>query len=101
MKRVTALTSGILLAATAAFAQPPTQGAPQRIGITTGLQRAYDNIKLNLSQAADKLPEADYSFKPAPPIDNEEYGIITVYLRLKNLVPPSTERQGQRRRGGQ
>lgn len=31
--------------------------------------------------------------------DNLEYGVITVYLRLKELVPPSTERQqqGQRR----
>ena len=31
--------------------------------------------------------------------DNEEYGIVTVYLRNKNLVPPSTER-AQRGRGG-
>jgi hypothetical protein len=29
---------------------------------------------------------------------NEEYGVITVYLRTKNLVPPSTER-AQRGRG--
>lgn len=31
--------------------------------------------------------------------DNEEYGIITVYLRAKKMVPPSTER-AQRGRGG-
>ncbi len=31
--------------------------------------------------------------------DNEMYGISTVYLRLKNLVPPSTEAQ-QNRAGG-
>ena len=30
--------------------------------------------------------------------DNEEYGVITVYIRTKNLVPPSTER-AQRGRG--
>jgi hypothetical protein len=30
----------------------------------------------------------------------EMYGIGTVYLRLKGIVPPSTERQGQRGRGG-
>jgi hypothetical protein len=29
----------------------------------------------------------------------EMYGISTVYLRAKNLVPPSTERQLQRQRG--
>lgn len=35
--------------------------------------------------------------------DNEEYGIITVYLRLKGMVPPSTENAGRGRagRGGQ
>ena len=32
--------------------------------------------------------------------DNEMYGISTVYQRLKAAVPPSTERQGQRGRGG-
>ncbi len=31
--------------------------------------------------------------------DNEEYGIITVYLRLKAMVPPSTERAQRGRRG--
>jgi hypothetical protein len=30
--------------------------------------------------------------------DNEEYGVISVYIRAKNLVPPSTER-AQRGRG--
>jgi hypothetical protein len=30
--------------------------------------------------------------------DNEEHGILTVYLRLKDLVPPSTAR-AQRGRG--
>jgi len=29
---------------------------------------------------------------------NEEYGILTVYLRTKGIVPPSTER-GMRGRG--
>ena len=29
---------------------------------------------------------------------NEEYGILTVYLRTKGMVPPSTER-GMRGRG--
>ena len=24
--------------------------------------------------------------------DNEEYGVVTVYIRTKNMVPPSTER---------
>ena len=31
--------------------------------------------------------------------DNEMYGIGTVYLRLKGIVPPSTEAQQQRQGG--
>jgi hypothetical protein len=31
--------------------------------------------------------------------DNEMYGIGTVYQRLKGVVPPSTEQQGQRGEG--
>ena len=194
MKRVACMVSGILLAASAAFAQTPAQGAPQKISLAAGLQRSWDNIKTNLTQAADKMAEADSTFTPAAPVrgfgaqfghvanfhylfcsvakgeanpnqgqnleqkttkaefvkaladsfaycdpvfasladesavqlvkqgqnevargsvltnliahDNEEYGIITIYLRLKAQVPPSTERQMQGRggrggRGGQ
>jgi hypothetical protein len=32
--------------------------------------------------------------------DNEVYGIVTVYLRLKGLVPPSTENEGRARGDG-
>ena len=184
MKRVTYLVSGILLATGAAFAQ---QGAPQKVSLAVGLQRSYDNIKTNLTQAVDKMAEADTAFTPASPVrgfgpqfghvanfhylfcsaakgqanpnqgqnleqkttkaefvktladsfaycaaafssltdesavqlvkqgpnevargsvhtnliahDNEEYGIITIYLRLKSQVPPSTERQMQGRGG--
>ena len=191
MKRVTCLVSGILLAAGAAFAQMPAQGTPQKVSLAAGLQRSYDNIKTNLTQAVDKMADADTAFTPASPVrgfgaqfghvanfhymfcsaakgeanpnqgqnleqkttkaefvkaltdsfaycdaafssltdesavqlvkqgqnevargsvlanliahDNEEYGIITIYLRLKSQVPPSTERQmqGRGRRGGQ
>lgn len=187
MKRVTCIASGILLTASAAFAQMPAQGAPQKVSLAVGLQRSYDNIKTNLTQAVDKMAEADTSFTPASPVrgfgaqfghvsnfhylfcsaakgeanpnqgqnleqkttkadfvkaladsfaycdpvfssltdesavqlvkqgqnevargsvltnliahDNEEYGIITIYLRLKAQVPPSTERQMQGRGG--
>ena len=187
MKRVTCLVSGILLTAGAAFAQIPAQGAPQKVSLAVGLQRSYDNIKTNLTQAVDKMADADAAFTPASPVrgfgaqfghvanfhylfcsvakgeanpnqgqnleqkttkaefvkaladsfaycdpvlasltdesavqlvkqgqnevargsvltnliahDNEEYGIVTIYLRLKAQVPPSTERQMQGRGG--
>jgi hypothetical protein len=166
-----------VLAATFASAQAP---APQKISLAQGLQRSYAGIKMNLTEAADKMADADYAWRPSPEIrpyggqfghvansqfascaaakgepnpnqgndnekktakaeivkaladsfaycdpvfaaltdqsalefvkqgnneiargallanviahDNEEYGVITVYIRTKNMVPPSTER---------
>lgn len=34
--------------------------------LTTELKGNYNNIKNNLLKAAEKMPDADYSFKPAP-----------------------------------
>ncbi len=178
----------------ALFLMPVTTGtmqipAGQRIGLARYLQVSYTGLKRDLTEAAEKMPEADYAFKPgsmpevrtyasviahvadghfstcaavksvANPADGknigaltikadiiraladsfalcddlfasltdatvrefvkqgqgelekgaalmglvahdaEMYGIATVYLRSKNIVPPSTERRG-RGRGG-
>jgi hypothetical protein len=63
MKRVLCLSSAFVLAASAAFAQAPA-AAPQKISLATGLQRAYNNIKLNLTEMSTKMPEADYTYQP-------------------------------------
>jgi hypothetical protein len=186
MKRLLFIVSGLLVAVATLGAQAPGGGAP--VGIAVGLQRQYAALKTNLTQSAEKMPEADYGFKPTNEIrsfgqlwghvanaqfnqcaqakgtanpsqgqnleqkttkaefvkalddsfafcddvfsmvtdasaaelltggrggptarsvallgviahGNEMYGIGTVYLRLKGLVPPSTENQG-RGRGG-
>ena len=178
MKSRLLLACALVLSASIGFAQAPAGG--QKISLAQGLQRAYANIKLNLTEAADKLSDADYAWRPSPEIrpyggqfghvansqfgscsaakgeanpnqgndlekkttkaefvkgladsfaycdpvfaaltdqsalefvkqgqneiargallsnliahSNEEYGIITVYIRTKNMVPPSTER---------
>ena len=185
MKRILCLTCGAFLAATVASAQAPGGG---RVGVAARLQQMYNGLKANLTQAADKMTDADAAFKPAPEVrsfaqqfshvaqfhyifcsqvkggtnpntenleqtkttkadavkaladsfaycddvfssltdetanqfvagrggeqaravpllnliahDNEEYGIITIYLRSKGQVPPSTENAGRGRRGG-
>ena len=189
MRSTLCLTFGVLLitASMASARQTPAGGGGQTISLASGLQRAYAGIKANLTEAADKLPDADYTYRPSPDIrpygaqfahtanaqfnacaaakgeanpngsanleqtkttradivkaladsfaycdpvfaaltdqsalesvrqgqnqvargavlanlvahSNEEYGVITVYLRTKNVVPPSTER-AQRGRG--
>jgi uncharacterized damage-inducible protein DinB len=62
MKRVVYIVPAVVLFAAAAFSQPPAGG--QKIGLATSLQRGYAGLKANLTAEADKMPEADYNFKP-------------------------------------
>ena len=65
MKRLTCLFSGCLLVATIAAAQ----GAPQGpVGTAVALQRGYQQLKNNITASAEKMPEADYFFKPTSDI---------------------------------
>jgi hypothetical protein len=65
MPRVLTVFSGIVLAVSAVAAQPPAAGP---VGTATGLQRAYAQMKSNITASAAKMPEADYFFKPTPDI---------------------------------
>ena len=189
MKRAMCIVSAVTLLAVSALSAQAPQGG-QKVGLGTSLQRGYANFKRNFEAAAQKMPEADYSFKPgstpeartfaqviahivqsqfgqcsnmkgvANPMQgknleqelkskaevtkaladsfalcddlfaqvsdanatemvkqgpnevtragalygvivhgNEMYGTAAVYLRSKNIVPPSTEAQGMRGRG--
>src|SRR5262245_2817098 len=62
MTRVFSMMCGVLLVASVASAQAPSTG------LAAGLQNSYNNIKMNLTQAAEKMSDADYSFKPSPEI---------------------------------
>src|SRR5881397_3294496 len=72
MKRVTCLLAGLMLFAVSVAAQAPTAG--QKVGLAASMQRAYSTLKGNLTQAADKMPEANYTFKPASDPDLRTYG---------------------------
>jgi hypothetical protein len=68
----------VLLAASAAMAQPPAAGQPVTIAVS--IQRAYTGIKTNLTQAADKMPEADYGFKPSSMPEMRTYGALFSHI---------------------
>jgi hypothetical protein len=55
------MVSGLLLAAAPATAQPPPPGQP--LTLTASLQRSYNAIKMNLTESAAKMPDADFEFK--------------------------------------
>jgi DinB family protein len=72
MKRMVCIVAGLPVLAVCAAAQAPAAG--QKVGLATSMQNAYATLKGNLTQAAEKMPEANYGFKPAPDPDLRTFG---------------------------
>ena len=78
MKRVMYFASAaLLLAAPAVYSQMP---AGQKIGLATSLQRGYAGIKTNFTAAAEKMPEADYTFKVGSMPEARTYGQLIAHI---------------------
>jgi len=75
MKRLACLFLGCLTVAAVAAAQGPPQGP---VGTSTALQRNYAQLKNNITSSAEKMPEADYFFKPTP--DIRSYGQLWAHV---------------------
>ena len=75
MNRVLTVFSGLALAASTAAAQPPPPGP---VGTALGLQRNYAQMKNNITSSAEKMPDADYFFKPTP--DIRSYGQLWAHV---------------------
>ena len=80
MKHVLYAIPAAALFVTVGFAQPPAGGAPQKIGVATSLQRGYAGFKTNFTQAAEKMPEADYSFKPGSTPEARTYAQVITHI---------------------
>jgi DinB family protein len=78
MKRAVFVLSGVLLSVGTAFAQPPPAGAPTTVAVA--IQRAYMSIKTNLTQAAEKMPEANYDSKPSTMPEMRTYGQLFAHI---------------------
>jgi hypothetical protein len=80
MKRVTYFASVaiLLVAATTYSQQPPATG--QKIGLSTSLQRGYAGFKTNFTQAAEKMPDADYTFKPGSTPEARTYAQVIAHI---------------------
>ena len=60
MRLAVSVMSTFLLLASAAAAQ---QGGGMPTGLAASIQTGYNNVKMNVTQSADKLGNADYGFK--------------------------------------
>jgi hypothetical protein len=79
MKRALFIASAaIFLLAPLAFTQPP--GGGQKIGLATSLQRGYAGFKTNFVAAAEKMPEADYGFKPGSTPEARTYLQVIAHI---------------------
>jgi len=78
MNRVFFALSVVALFVAVAFAQPP--GGGQKITLQTSLQRGYAGIKQNLTQAAEKMPDADYSFKPGTTPEARTFAQVIAHI---------------------
>jgi uncharacterized damage-inducible protein DinB len=83
MRRFQILTAAAVLAAPAvALAQTPA-AAPQTFTLSGNMVRGYQNIERNLTEAAEKMPDADYAFKPTPEI--RPFGELVAHVALSQF----------------
>jgi hypothetical protein len=88
MKRVLCIGAAIALTATTVSAQAPATPPPTTIPIA--IQRAYATIKTNLTQAAERMPEADYGFKPSTMPEMRVYGALFSHIAQSQFGTCST-----------
>lgn len=76
MKKMYACLAVIVLSPSVAAGQIP---AGQKVGLVRFLQAGYAGIKADLTAAAEKMPEADYGFKPSQMPETRTYGAVIAH----------------------
>ena len=82
MRRFQILTAALVAAPALALAQAPA-AAPQTFTLSGNMVRGYQNIERNLTEAAEKMPDADYAFKPTPEI--RPFGELVAHVALSQF----------------
>lgn len=86
MRRITLLTlsaAAVMATAQAQAQQPAAPAAPQTFTLSGNMVRGYQNLQRNLTEAAEKMPEANYSFKPTP--DVRPFGQLVAHVALSQF----------------
>lgn len=89
MRRISAMSLAALLLPCAAMAQQapaapaPAPPAPQTFTLSGNMVRGYQNLQRNLTEAADKMPEANYAFKPTPEV--RPFGELIAHVALSQF----------------
>ena len=67
--------SGVTVSAQQPSAPAAPQAPPSFVG---GMKRSWDGVKRNVSESAEKMPEANYGFKPTP--DVRSFGELVAHV---------------------
>jgi DinB family protein len=67
----------VLLGVSSGFAQPPVG---RKAGLSTVLQLSYAGIKADLVAEAEKMPDADYDFRPGPMPEVRTFGRLFTHV---------------------
>ncbi len=81
MRLFAAVTTALAVSANIVWAQTPGSSAPDPGNLTRfskGIKARFDNIKRNVVEAADAVPESEYGFKPTPQV--RSFGEIIAHI---------------------
>lgn len=85
MKRMYALLLSMFFMVPISLAQAPAAAAPSATNpLSAAIKGMFDGVKRNIVEAADKMPEADYGFKPTPEV--RSFGEIVGHLANANFL---------------
>jgi hypothetical protein len=79
-KRLSALIVAMLVIAVTAAAQESGTATKKTFTLSGNLLEGYQNIQQNLADAADKMPEDQYGFRPTPEI--KPFGQLVAHVAL-------------------
>src|SRR3954470_9987232 len=74
------LSAAVLLLPAIGAPQAPPQPSPQTFALSGNVIRGYQNLQRNLTEAAEKMPDASYSFKPTPEV--RPFGELVAHVAL-------------------
>ncbi len=83
MNRLWIVPAALLFTAGTLAAQTPP-AAPQSTGLAEGLKRSWAGAKLNATEAAEKMPDANFNFKATP--DVRSFGEIIGHITDGNMT---------------
>jgi len=78
--RIATVSFAVLAIASVSAAQQAGDQAPKIFTLSGEMLRGYQSVQRNLAEAAEKMPEANYGFKPTPEI--RPFGQLVAHAAL-------------------